>query len=66
MKLQHLILKLCTRICLHAVTQKGLLHGITICGETRKTRTHSMARHRKSPRSRRNLMVIEGHQFDRR
>ena len=30
------------------------------------TRTHSMARHRKSPRSRRNLMVIEGHQFDRR
>ena len=36
------------------------------------TRTHSMARHRKSPRSRRNLMVIDtltpsqGHQFDRR
>ena len=24
-----------------------------------KTRTHSMARHRKSPRSRRNLMVID-------
>ena len=31
-----------------------------------KTRTHSMAGHRKSPRSRRNLMVIKGHQFDRR
>ena len=36
------------------------------------TRTHSMARHRKSPRSRRNLMVndpltpSQGHQFDRR
>ena len=36
------------------------------------TRTHSMARHRKSPRSRRNLMVIDpltpsqGHQFDHR
>ena len=36
------------------------------------TRTHSMARHRKSPRSRRNLMVIDpltssqGHQFDRK
>ena len=34
------------------------------------TRTHSMMRHRKSPRSRRNLMVIDplapsqGHQFD--
>ena len=34
--------------------------------ESNQTRTHSMARHRKSPRSRRNLMVIEGHQFDRR
>ena len=39
---------------------------------SKKTRTHSMARHRKSPRSRRNLMVIDpltpsqGHQFDRR
>ena len=38
----------------------------------KETRTHSMARHRKSPRSRRNLMVIDtltpsqGHQFDRR
>ena len=37
-----------------------------------KTRTHSMARHRKSPRSQRNLMVIypltpsQGHQFYRR
>ena len=36
------------------------------------TRTHSMARHRKSPRSQRNLMVIDpltpsqGHQFYRR
>ena len=36
------------------------------------TRTHLMARHRKSPRSQRNLMVIDpltpsqGHQFDRR
>ena len=39
---------------------------------TTKTRTHSMARHRKSPRSRKNLMVIDpltpsqGHQFDHR
>ena len=37
-----------------------------------ETRTHSTARHRKSPRSRRNLMVIDlsspsqGHQIDRR
>ena len=37
--------------------------------KTNKTRTHSMARHRKSPHSRRNLMVIDpltpslGHQF---
>ena len=37
-----------------------------------QTRTHLMARHRKSPRSRRNLMVIDtltpsqGHEFDRR
>ena len=36
------------------------------------TRTHSMTRHRKTPRSLRNLMVIDpltpsqGHQFDRR
>ena len=36
------------------------------------TRTHSMARHRKSPRSQRNLMAIDpltssqGHQFDLR
>ena len=36
------------------------------------TRTYSMGRHRKSPRSRRNLMVIDplsssqGHQFYRR
>ena len=36
------------------------------CSTQVRTRTHSMARHRKSPRSRRNLMVIEGHQFDRR
>ena len=38
--------------------------------DARVTRTHSMARHRKSPRSHRNLMVIDpltppkGHQFD--
>ena len=37
-----------------------------------QTRTHSMARHRKTPRSQRNLMVIDpltpsqGHQFDHR
>ena len=40
--------------------------------DVRVTRTHSMAHHRKSPRSPRNLMVIDpltppkGHQFDRR
>ena len=40
--------------------------------ETKKTRTHSMARHRKSPRSRRYQMVFDpltpskGHQFDPR
>ena len=40
--------------------------------DVRVTRTHSMARHRKSPRSQRNLMVIDPltppkcHQFDRR
>ena len=43
-----------------------------IIHQIKKTRTHSMARHRKSPRSRRNLMVIDsltpsqGHQFDHR
>ena len=48
------------------------LHAIRKRVITEKTRTHSMARHRKSPRSRRNLMVIDtltpsqGHQFDRR
>ena len=40
--------------------------------KTLETRTYSMARHRESPRSRKNLMVIDpltpsqGHQFDRR
>ena len=48
--------------------KKFIVHNTKI----KKTRTHSMARHRKSPRSRRNLMVIDtltpsqGHQFDRR
>ena len=41
-----------------------------LCDVTISTRTHSMARHRKSPRSRRYLMVLnpltssQGHQFD--
>ena len=53
------------------VSQKNL---ITISDrrdiKQQTTRTHSMARHRKCPRSRRNLMVIDpltpyqGHQFD--
>ena len=44
---------------------------IQLCSKSR-TRTHLMVRHRKSPRSQRNLMVIDpltpsqGHQFYRR
>ena len=56
--------------------KSGLIYFIHICQNQNinifilKTRTHSMARHRKSPRSRRNLMVIDpltpsqGHQVD--
>ena len=44
----------------------------TIFAKKNKTRTHSMARHRKSPRSQRYLMVLDpltpsqGRQFDPR
>ena len=45
---------------------------IEISVSKQRTRTHSMARHRKSPRSQRYVMVIDpltpsqGHQFDPR
>ena len=50
--------------------KKGNIH--SYCNSNKITRTHSMARHHKSPRSQRYLMVFDpltpsqGHQFDPR
>ena len=56
---------------LHAI-RKGVITEKKLGVKKNETRAHSMARHRKSPRSRRYLMVFDpltpsqGHQFDSR